>query len=85
VIPDPRLAAIIDRVTFNAHIIETGTESYRLLITKGFAARRKTGLSYRSIPFSVSQSTGGSLSIIRLRHVGSLHARSTSMSPCSNS
>ena len=28
---DPRLvAAIVDRVTFNAHIIETGTESYRL-------------------------------------------------------
>ena len=31
VIPDPRLAAaIVDRVTFNAHIIETGTHSYRL-------------------------------------------------------
>jgi DNA replication protein DnaC len=30
VIADPRLvAAVIDRVTFNAHIIETGTESYR--------------------------------------------------------
>ena len=29
--PDPRLvAAIVDRVTFNAHIIETGTKSYRL-------------------------------------------------------
>jgi len=28
---DRRLvAAIVDRVTFNAHIIETGTESYRL-------------------------------------------------------
>ena len=28
---DQRLvAAIVDRVTFNAHIIETGTESYRL-------------------------------------------------------
>ena len=23
------VAAVIDRVTFNAHIIETGTESYR--------------------------------------------------------
>ncbi len=35
VIPDPRLvAAIVDRVTFNAHIIETGTESYRLRATK---------------------------------------------------
>lgn len=35
VIPDARLAAaVIDRVTFNAHIIETGTESYRLHITR---------------------------------------------------
>lgn len=35
IIPDPRLvAAIVDRVTFNAHIIETGTQSYRLLATK---------------------------------------------------
>ena len=35
VIPDPRLvAAIVDRVTFNAHIIETGTESYRLRTTQ---------------------------------------------------
>ena len=34
VIPDPRLvAAIVDRVTFNAHIIETGTDSYRLRTT----------------------------------------------------
>ena len=39
VVPDPRLvAAIVDRVTFNAHIIETGTESYRLKTTK--ATRR---------------------------------------------
>ncbi|MCP4963736.1 MAG: ATP-binding protein, partial [bacterium] len=31
IITDPRLvAAIVDRVTFNAHIIETGTDSYRL-------------------------------------------------------
>jgi hypothetical protein len=31
VFPDPRLvAAIVDRVTFNAHILETGTKSYRL-------------------------------------------------------
>ena len=28
---DPRLAAaIVDRLTFNAHIIQTGTDSYRL-------------------------------------------------------
>ena len=31
VIPEPRLvAAIVDRLTFNAHIIQTGTDSYRL-------------------------------------------------------
>ena len=27
-------AAIVDRVTFNAHILETGTNSYRLRTTK---------------------------------------------------
>jgi len=43
VIPDPRLvAAIVDRVTFNAHIIETGTESYRLRATKTTRARKRT-------------------------------------------
>ncbi|MFD4248035.1 IS21-like element helper ATPase IstB [Streptomyces sp. NPDC058525] len=32
---DPRLcAAIVDRVTFNAHIIETGTDSFRLAQTQ---------------------------------------------------
>ena len=32
---DPRLcAAIIDRLTFKAHIIETGTDSYRLRTTQ---------------------------------------------------
>ena len=35
VFPDPRLvAAIVDRVTFNARIIETGTQSYRLATSK---------------------------------------------------
>ena len=35
VFPDPRLvAAIVDRITFNAHIIETGTQSYRLRTSK---------------------------------------------------
>ena len=35
VIPDPRLvAAIVDRITFHAHIIETGTDSYRLKTTR---------------------------------------------------
>ena len=34
VIADPRLvAAIVDRVTFNAHIIQTGADSYRLRTT----------------------------------------------------
>ncbi len=43
VIADPRLvAAIVDRVTFNAHIIETGTDSYRLRTTKAARARNKT-------------------------------------------
>jgi DNA replication protein DnaC len=42
IIPDARLvAAIVDRVTFNAHIIETGTDSFRLRTTKT-RARRKT-------------------------------------------
>jgi len=35
VFPDPRLvAAIVDRITFNAHIIETGTQSHRLATSK---------------------------------------------------
>jgi DNA replication protein DnaC len=35
IIPDPRLvAAIVDRLTFHAHIIETGTESFRLRTTR---------------------------------------------------
>lgn len=43
VIPDPRLvAAIVDRATFNAHIIETGTESYRLRTTKTRPRRKNT-------------------------------------------
>ncbi len=42
IIPDPRLvAAIVDRLTFHAHIIETGTESYRLRTTR--AARASKG------------------------------------------
>ena len=40
VISDPRLvAAMVDRLTFNGHIIETGSDSYRLRTTK---ARRTT-------------------------------------------
>jgi hypothetical protein len=41
VFPDPRLvAAIVDRVTFNAHIIETGTRSYRL-VTSTTSSRKR--------------------------------------------
>jgi DNA replication protein DnaC len=40
VIADPRLvAAIVDRLTFHAHIIETGTDSYRLKTTKAKTRR----------------------------------------------
>jgi DNA replication protein DnaC len=42
VFPDPRLvAAIVDRVTFNAHILETGTQSYRLRISKASTRRKR--------------------------------------------
>jgi len=42
VIPDPRLvAAIVDRLTFHAHIVETGPDSYRLSTTRA-RTRRKT-------------------------------------------
>jgi DNA replication protein DnaC len=42
VFPDPRLvAAIVDQVTFNAHILETGTESYRLRTSKTTARRKR--------------------------------------------
>ena len=41
VIGDPRLvAAIVDRLTFNAHIIETGTESFRLMATRSRRTKR---------------------------------------------
>jgi DNA replication protein DnaC len=44
VFPDPRLvAAIVDRVTFNAHIIETGTKSYRLPTSKTTVRAKRVG------------------------------------------
>ena len=44
VFPDPRLvAAIVDRVTFNAHILETGTQSYRLRTSKTTARGKRAG------------------------------------------
>jgi len=42
VFPDPRLVkAIVDRVTFNAHILETGTQSYRLRTSKTTSSRKR--------------------------------------------
>jgi DNA replication protein DnaC len=42
VFPDPRLVtAIVDRVTFNAHILETGTQSYRLRTSKNTNSRKR--------------------------------------------
>ena len=35
----PRLSAIVDRLTFNATIIETGTESYRLARARAGTAK----------------------------------------------
>ena len=35
------IAAIVDRVTFNAHILETGTPSYRLRTSKTTSRSRK--------------------------------------------
>ena len=41
VVADPRLvAAIVDRITFNAHILETGTQSYRLRTSKTTTRRK---------------------------------------------
>jgi hypothetical protein len=40
---DPRLAAaVVDRLTFHAHIIETGTDSYRLRSTQAAKKRAAT-------------------------------------------
>ena len=49
VFPDPRLvAAIVDRVTFNAHILETGTQSYRLRTSKTRTRASKPGRHHPS-------------------------------------
>ena len=38
---DPRLcAAIVDRLTYNGHIIETGTHSYRLAHARAARAKK---------------------------------------------
>ena len=40
---DPRLAAaVVDRLTFHAHIIETGTDSYRLRAARAKKNTTKT-------------------------------------------
>ena len=37
---DPRLAAaVVDRLTFKAHIVDTGTQSYRLRATRAAKPR----------------------------------------------
>jgi DNA replication protein DnaC len=42
VFPEPRLCkAVVDRLTFNAHIVETGTESWRF--RKTVERRRASG------------------------------------------
>jgi hypothetical protein len=35
------VAAIVDRITFNAHILETGTDSYRLRTSKTASQRKQ--------------------------------------------
>lgn len=43
----PRLAAaIVDRVTFNAHILETGTQTYRLAVSKTAARAQRPAPSH---------------------------------------
>jgi DNA replication protein DnaC len=43
---DPRLcAAIVDRLTFDAHIITTGTDSYRLRTAQARRQPARTGLA----------------------------------------
>ncbi len=56
VFPDPRLCkAIVDRLTFNAHIIETGIESWRLGKTmqtrqrKGGSTKKKGSPRFRGM------------------------------------
>lgn len=34
-------AVIVDRITFHAHILETGTQSYRLRTSKTSARRKR--------------------------------------------
>jgi len=41
------VAAIVDRITFNAHILETGTQSYRLRTSKTSTRRKTSQLTSR--------------------------------------
>jgi hypothetical protein len=45
--PTPASSAIVDRVTFNAHILETGTQSYRLATSKTRVASEPAGFGVR--------------------------------------
>ena len=52
---DPRMvAAIVDRVTFKAHILETGTQSYWLRTSKNTSSRKPS----QTNPHPQSRSTG---------------------------
>ncbi|MCH6471187.1 ATP-binding protein [Sinomonas terrae] len=42
------MAAIVDRVTFNAHILETGTDSYRLRTSRTSSRRKSTAAAASS-------------------------------------
>jgi IstB-like ATP binding protein len=56
VFPDPRLvAAIVDRVTFNAHILETGTESYRLRSSKNSSRGKRASRPDLAGPASLAR------------------------------
>jgi DNA replication protein DnaC len=61
VIADPRLvAAVVDRVTFNAHIIETGTDSYRLRSSRNRATHPTTT---RPDPTTTPRPRGGAKTV----------------------
>ena len=58
--PDPRLvAAIADRVTFNAHILETGTQSYRLATSKTSSRKRASQLQSEGLTSTIDPLKAG--------------------------
>ena len=83
VVTDPRLvAAIVDRVTFNGHIIETGSESFRLATTRAKRVRGEGQLTQRTFCIKA-------LALARSNSVGSkgpsAHSTIRSCSACSGS